>query len=141
MRITILRVAGAAATALIAMPALAETVRGELVSIDEESVTVLSDGELLTFVVPGGVEFEPTRDEDPQLVKGQRVTLTIEELAEEADRIRQEPATIKISVDDEVEREGREIEIERGEVEIEGDEIEIEGDEVEIEVEEDEIDD
>ena len=79
MKIRSVLLSGVAA-ALWSSPALAAELQADVVSVGDATITVLSNGKTVTYIVPPGVKVETPEQGTialTQLTPGQRVTLTI----------------------------------------------------------------
>lgn len=106
MKIRNILLIGSLATALIAAPAFAATLRGKVVAIGADTITVTSDGRTTTYVLPSDVQ------QPQQLQAGQTVVLTIAEPTQvqgQTGQVQQMPAATSIKVEEEIEIE-REVE-------------------------------
>lgn len=85
MQIKSLLLAGSLAAALVAAPALGATLSGEVVAVGPNTITIMTGGETVTLIVPGGVQVTTPQQQQvdiAQIRSGQRVTLTVEDQAQ-----------------------------------------------------------
>ncbi len=105
MRIRILWLAAALAAA-VAAPATGATLRGEVVEIGVDSITVTSGDRTVTYLVPTDVQIQAPQREQlslPELRPGQRVTLVVEEPPARGETAPTQPQALTIRVDGDVE--------------------------------------
>ena len=104
MRIRNALMAGAAIIAMVTAPAFAATLRGKIVAIDENSITVMSNGQSVVYLLPPNVEIAPSQ-ENVQLsqLRGQTVTLTVEEAKSGQTGEQAKPQVTNIRIDGDLE--------------------------------------
>jgi hypothetical protein len=71
----------AAAATLIAAPLYAATLSGKVVAVDENSITVMKDGQSTVYILPQGLQIKGKDNRQLELsqLRGQTVTLTVAE--------------------------------------------------------------
>ncbi len=107
MKIRNVVLAGCLVSALLAAPVLGATLRGEIVSVGTDRITVMSDGKTVTYLLPPTVAVQTPQKqtiEIGQLQSGQMVTLTVEDpKPAQAGQPAQPPAATTIRVEGDLE--------------------------------------
>lgn len=115
MKIRNILLVGGLATALIAAPAFAATLRGKVVAIGTDTITVMADGKTTTYVLPQDIQVQSPQQQQVDLgalQAGQMVVLTVAEPTQvqgQTGQVQQMPAATSIKVEEDIEIE-REIE-------------------------------
>ena len=105
MRIRNALMAGAAITAMITAPAFAATLRGKIVAIDDDTITVMSDGRSVVYILPPNVEIAAPQNQEVTLsqLRGQTVTLTVDEGSQAASGQPEKPQVTNITIEGDLE--------------------------------------
>jgi ribosomal protein S1 len=92
-------IATAAVLALAAAPLYAATLSGKVVGVDENSITVMKDGKTTVYVLPSDLEIQ-TKDQrtiDLSQLRGQTVTLTVDDQMHGQAQGQREPAQPRVT--------------------------------------------
>lgn len=96
----------AAATAALALPAFAAQMSGKIVSVNGDTITVMSNGKQTTFLIPTNVQIEtPSRETlaVAQLQTGQTVVLEVAEPKAAQGQTKAQPEATYIRVEGDIE--------------------------------------